>query len=92
MGKVTHVTASNAAEFDAAIAAHRADDRLVVLFTGATDAATGVSWCPDCNDAKPVLADALAAAEDPVTLITVPLVRSEYSGVASHWARCVGCM
>ena len=86
----TRVVALSAAAFDAALAAHAGGAGvLLVLFTGSSDAA-GVSWCPDCNDSKPALEAALRGAEEPVTLITVPLPRSEYSGNAAHWARCVG--
>jgi hypothetical protein len=58
---------------------------LFVLFTGDSDAA-GHSWCPDCNDAKPVYEAALAdaATRSPITLITCPLPRDEYKGNAAH--------
>ena len=86
---VTRLVAHDAASFDAAIAgAQGASGALLVLFTGSSDA-SGVSWCPDCNDSKPVLEAALAAASTPVTLITVALPREEYKGNAAHWARCV---
>ena len=86
----THVTATDGPSFDAAIAAHSGKGAAVLaLFTGAHNA-EGVSWCPDCNDAQPVIDAAVSAAAGPVTLITVPLPRSEYSGNAAHWARLVG--
>ena len=89
MSSVTKLTASDAASFDAALArAHGGAGVLLVLFTGSSDA-SGVSWCPDCTDSKPVLEAALRAAEVPITLITVPLPREEYRGNAGHWARCV---
>jgi thiol-disulfide isomerase/thioredoxin len=43
---------------------------LLALFTGSADAA-GHSWCPDCNDAHPVIEAALAQAEADVTLVEV---------------------
>jgi len=64
-----------------------AKSKTFVLFTGAVDAATGKSWCPDCVDAYPTIHASIDKAEPPVTLITVPLVRAEYRGNASHWAR-----
>lgn len=90
MAHVTRVTAGNQAAFDAAIKEHagQEDVKVVALFTGASDA-SGVSWCPDCNDAKPAIEAALAKADGPTVFITVPLVRDEYKGNASHWARCV---
>lgn len=64
-----------------------AKSKTFVLFTGAVDPATGKSWCPDCVDAYPTIHASIDKAEPPVTLITVPLVRAEYRGNASHWAR-----
>lgn len=91
---VLHSSATTAAELDAAIAAAAAAGAATtfVLFCGAVDAATGVSWCGDCVEADPVIAAALAkkAAEDgpgKVALVEVPLVRAEYKGVPTHWAR-----
>lgn len=87
---VQRITATTKEQFDAALAAHAGKEaKLLVLFTGASDS-SGVSWCPDCNDAKPVIEDALSKADGPVTYISVPLDRSEYKGNASHWARLVG--
>lgn len=89
MAALTRVTATTKEAFEAALAAHAGKEaKLLVLFSGATDAA-GVSWCPDCDDAKPVIEAALAKAGEPLVLVTVPLDRAEYKGNAAHWARCV---
>ena len=87
----THVTTASLAEFDAALSAALASGaRTFTLFTGAADA-SGKSWCPDCEDCKPlvkaVFEEAGGAGGAPVTLITAPLVRDEYKGNAAHWAR-----
>lgn len=87
MAHVERVTALTKEAFDAALAQHAGKEaKLLVLFTGAADS-SGVSWCPDCNDAKPAIESALAAADGPVAFVTVPLDRTEYKGNASHWAR-----
>lgn len=87
---ITKVVVNNQAEFDEALEAHVGKGSLVTaLFTGAVDAATGKSWCPDCVDAAPVVDAAIAkAAEDKeLVFIYAPLVRAEYSGQPGHWAR-----
>ena len=63
--------------------------RVFVLFTGDADPATGKSWCPDCNDSKPLLNATLeeAGGAGEVALVEVPLVRAEYKGNPDHWAR-----
>jgi hypothetical protein len=86
---LTKIVAANAAEYAAHFAAASAAGRPVfALFTGAAGD-DGKSWCPDCSDAKPLLdatfAEGGRAAD--LTLIEVPLVRAEYKGNASHWAR-----
>ena len=63
------------------------DTMLLALFFGARDQPDGSSWCPDTNDAHPVIEAALAAVDGNVTLVEVPLPRAEYKGNAAHWAR-----
>ena len=67
----------------AALASH---SRVLVLFTGSAGA-DGVSWCPDCNDAKPAIAAAVASAPATTALLEIPLQREGYKGNAAHWAR-----
>ena len=88
MSRLLRLTATNAAAFDAAISAHAGKGVTVLaLFTGDKDD-SGHSWCPDCNDAQPVIDAALARSPvESIVLITVPLPRSEYKGNPSHWAR-----
>lgn len=85
------VLVSSLAEFDTLLkeSLARAGSKTVVLFTGALDEATGKSWCPDCSDSKAGINAALeeAGSEGDVSLLEVPLVRSEYRGNAAHWAR-----
>ena len=82
---LTRVNASSLAEFDAALAAALATpgERVFTLFSGKD------GWCPDCEAAAPTLEAvfAEAGAGAAVTLITAKLVRDEYKGNASHWAR-----
>ncbi len=35
-------------QFDSVLSKHAGKSQLYVLVSGATDPATGVSWCPDC--------------------------------------------
>lgn len=90
MAQVTRITAVDEAAFNAAIKEHagQQDVKVLALFTGASDK-SGISWCPDCNDAKPAIEAALAKTDGPTVFITVPLVRDEYKGNASHWARLI---
>jgi len=62
--------------------------KVFVLFTGEAGA-DGASWCPDCEDCKPLVKSVFeeAGGAGDVSLIEVPLVRSEYRGNTEHWAR-----
>lgn len=90
---VKRIVVSQQAQFESALAseaqAAAGKGTLFVLFTGESGA-DGKSWCPDCNDAKPTIESVLIEASKQhggVTLLEVPLVRQEYKGNASHWAR-----
>lgn len=83
------VLVTDPSAFDAAVAAAKAatPDATFVLLTGApADGASGASWCPDCNDAKPVLEPvfAEAGAAGDVTLVECSIPRAGYSGVPTH--------
>lgn len=87
---VTRITISDTAAFDEVLkrAAEAAGGKgtLFLLFTGESDSA-GVSWCPDCNDAKPVVNAVLAeaaTAKGGVTLLEMPLIRADYRGNDAH--------
>lgn len=86
---LTRIVATTRAEVERALAGAPAGAAAFLHFSGAVDAATGASWCGDCIEAEPVLraAFAAAAAERPLLIVYVPLVRAEFKGVASHWAR-----
>lgn len=86
---VTHVTVSSLAEFDAALSAALSSGAPAFSFFSGALNEDGVSWCPDCEEFKPLLKAVIeeAGAAGDLTLITAPLVRSEYKGVATHWAR-----
>ena len=42
---------------------------MFVLFSGSVDAASGVSWCPDCVTADPVVAAALKEVDDDLVFV-----------------------
>jgi hypothetical protein len=90
---LTKFIAKAASEFDALLKASlessaTSKTRVFALFTG-DSGADGVSWCPDCNDCKPLVSATFAEAggAGDVHLIEVPLARAEYKGNPDHWAR-----
>jgi hypothetical protein len=92
---VNRVVVRAPGDFDAALAAALAapaPTRVFAYFTGEKDASTGVSWCPDCVDAAPIVDAVLAeaAAAGPITLLECPVARSEYRGVPTHPYRVHG--
>ncbi|KAJ2078000.1 hypothetical protein H4R24_004773, partial [Coemansia sp. RSA 988] len=63
-----------------ASAALRVSNSVFVLFFGREDPSSGISWCPDCVIADPIVRSALADIENAV-LLEVPVDRA--SSVAS---------
>ena len=56
----------------------------VVYMTGGVDAASGKSWCPDCDDARPMIQKALLEkCKLPIIKGTV-MERDSWVGVADH--------
>ncbi|KAJ1382745.1 hypothetical protein B484DRAFT_460246 [Ochromonadaceae sp. CCMP2298] len=57
----------------------KADTPLFILFYAAKSKATGISWCPDCVAAEPVI-DAALAALPHCRLLQVSCEREAYRG------------
>ena len=55
-------------------------EQLYILFVGATDEETGLSWCPDCEAAKPLLAPRLAALPQTAVVLEAAVTREEWKG------------
>ena len=51
---------------------------LFILFTGAVNADTGKSWCPDCVKADPVIKRCLGELDGGSVMLECPVVREEY--------------
>jgi hypothetical protein len=57
----------------------------VLLFFGAEDPATGLSWCPDCVIADPLLRRACTTLRPDLTLYECPVgMRSEWKNRPDH--------
>ncbi|MCS6969770.1 MAG: DUF953 domain-containing protein [Planctomycetota bacterium] len=62
-----------------------AQDSALFLFFGSEDPATGVSWCPDCVLADPVLRATIAAVAPELTVYECPVgPRAAWKGVETH--------
>jgi thiol-disulfide isomerase/thioredoxin len=62
----------------AAVAASAAEAQLYILFTGAKKADTGLSWCPDCVRAEPLIQQALNRTKTPYVVVTCDVEREPY--------------
>lgn len=51
---------------------------LFLLFTGAKNPSTGVSWCPDCVRADPVIESELSLLKEGYTILICDVDREEY--------------
>ena len=49
-----------------------------VLFYGAKTNAPGISWCPDCVAAEPIIDEALSSIEGGCVLLSCSVEREEY--------------
>ena len=59
-------------------------DMFIVYLTGSVDPATGTSWCPDCDVARPTIkSKCLDAAKIPIVKGIVEQ-KSEWVGVSTH--------
>ena len=63
-------------------------DRVFVLFSGSVDATSGVSWCPDCVAADPVIAAALKQVEDDVVFVHCAVGQRGFWKDQSNVFRC----
>lgn len=81
---VTKFTASTPSDFDATFEASKAAARatnlpLFLLFTGAKQS-NGVSWCPDCVAAEPIIEASLTRLSRPIVFLECPVLREGYRG------------
>ncbi|KAJ2808042.1 hypothetical protein H4R20_001032 [Coemansia guatemalensis] len=60
----------------------RASNAVFVLFFGREDPSSGVSWCPDCVIADPIVRSALANIENAI-LLEVPVDRASSGSSAA---------
>jgi hypothetical protein len=51
---------------------------IIILLTGAIDPSTGLSWCPDCTNADPVIHDIVITQNPNVVLLTCPVRREDF--------------
>eukprot|EP01031_Cornospumella_fuschlensis_P030208 gene30209-36493_t len=58
--------------------ARESNAALYILFTGEKDAASGVSWCPDCTRAEPLLENVLQKVPNPFVYVTCDVERGPY--------------
>ena len=72
-----------------AIASATTSESIFLQFCGAKDPITGISWCSDCIEAEPIINTSFnnISKTKEILLIYIPLVRSEFKGISSHWAR-----
>eukprot|EP00474_Spongospora_subterranea_P006105 CRZ06563.1 hypothetical protein [Spongospora subterranea] len=62
--------------------AHGSD--LFILVFGQRDPTSGKSWCPDCDQAFPIIMEALERHTNPVCLLELVVARESYKGNPSH--------
>lgn len=55
-----------------------------ILFYAAESPENGVSWCPDCVRAKPIIDSVLAKQTDSIAFVVAIVQRNEYKGNASY--------
>ena len=60
------------------------DDMLICYFTGGVNADTGKSWCPDCDVARPAIAEHVLGQTELTVLKGVVEERNSWVGVADH--------
>ncbi|CAD5111168.1 DgyrCDS504 [Dimorphilus gyrociliatus] len=60
----TEVKVQGLDEFLQAVKEHEGKKNVFALFSGATDPSTGVSWCPDCVTAVPVVEKCMTKAPE----------------------------
>lgn len=78
---IERVECSSPNQFAPALAAceEAAGDRpLFVLFSGSKNASTGVSWCPDCVAADPIIDSVLQSLDGGCVLLACSVDREPY--------------
>lgn len=80
----TIVEVHDPAKFDETLAQISAEqDHVIVLFTGVVDPATGINWCPDCENAKPNI-EKYVLSQAKGKLIKCIIARGDWMGNPSH--------
>lgn len=59
-------------------ASKRVDHTLFILFTGSKNPSNGLSWCPDCVRAEPLINQALSKMDKNVILLECDVDREPY--------------
>eukprot|EP01040_Poterioochromonas_malhamensis_P001285 gene1285-1360_t len=54
------------------------DRKLFVLFTATKNPSTGLTWCPDCNVASPIIDEVLSKLTTPTTIVICDVDREPY--------------
>lgn len=84
---VTRITVSKTEDFGAALEkAMTTTLPLFILFTGAKQN-NGISWCPDCVAAEPIIEASLAKLSRPIVFLECPVLREEYRGNSEYTYR-----
>lgn len=80
MSAVTTLVCENPADFDNCLgrAVSRNSQHLFILFFASVNPSTGVSWCPDCVRAKPLIDAALAKQTEETTFLVCNVDREPY--------------
>ena len=76
------ITCETPSQFDACLAQAEAlctdDTQLYIYFTGAKNPDTGVSWCPDCTRAEPLVNKVLSGLPAGCIFLEVPIQREDF--------------
>jgi 1,2-dihydroxy-3-keto-5-methylthiopentene dioxygenase len=87
------VVVENPKNFDAAInsidsiTTNHNETPIILYLTAANDPSTGQPWCPDARKAKPLVEQVLSELDRSFTLVTVPIIRSEYKDNPDYFYR-----
>lgn len=80
MSMVTRITVASPDQFNEALSQAESlrQKNMFILFFATKNPSTGVSWCPDCVRAEPILDKAFARMTEPTTLMVCNVDRTPY--------------